>query len=133
MKEKLEEEILQTITVEENAVKWLDEGKEISVNGRMFDIRSMYRHDHHVTFTGLFDDEETSLLKNIQHQEQKEKSQGTKLLAKLFQLSSTLTTAVHEEIVCPVVTTGRYNNFIPSLNSVYSKVITPPPQTGLFI
>jgi hypothetical protein len=62
MKEKLELNKLQTISVPANEVVWMDE-HEIFINDYMFDIVSSTLKDGVYTFTGLYDEEETKLLK----------------------------------------------------------------------
>jgi hypothetical protein len=42
MQERLETNHLRTITVPENDIHWIKDGKEIWVNGRMFDIKSSH-------------------------------------------------------------------------------------------
>lgn len=63
MKEKLGHAQLQTIELHESDVHWYEEGREILVNGKLFDVLSQQKvaGTHNVRFFGLFDEAETEL------------------------------------------------------------------------
>ena len=61
MKEKLEQEALQTFTVLEKNVTWIEKGKELIVDGRLFDVKSLKTKGEYVEVTGLFDEMESAL------------------------------------------------------------------------
>jgi len=70
MKEKLERQAVQTIVVPVNELRWYDEGREIVVDGMMFDVKSIAQENGNYIITGLFDEDETQLhtaLKKLQH------------------------------------------------------------------
>ena len=84
MKEKLETSLLQTITINEKDVVWMDD-HEIWVNEHMFDIHTKKLENGIYTFTGLYDEEETNLVKK--HKDTTEKNnEENQLLSSLFQL-----------------------------------------------
>ena len=58
MEEKLENEQLQTVAIPISDVKWFKENKEIIVDGKLFDIKSVVFQDGIASFTGLYDDQE---------------------------------------------------------------------------
>lgn len=62
MEAALEKESLVTITVPAAGVVWYEEGREIKVNGRMFDIESYTVKDGLFTALGIYDDEETRVV-----------------------------------------------------------------------
>lgn len=128
MKESLEKEMLQTITLHEDEVTWTHDEKEIWVNGRMFDIKSSFYHDHQYTFTGLFDEQETGLLKQIHQQQQKENAEGLGSFVKLFQLLAINHDQQFVHGTGYSLQSRNYINYTPSLNSIYSRVSTPPPR-----
>lgn len=61
MQERLESERLQTIIIPAKNFRWYEQGREIIVNGAMFDVRSVTKQDGNYLVTGLFDEEETEL------------------------------------------------------------------------
>jgi hypothetical protein len=58
--ERLERESLQTVSVNIKEVTWKSK-KEVSINGRMFDIKSFKIHQGRYMLTGLYDDKETAI------------------------------------------------------------------------
>ena len=61
MREKLQRENLQTITIQVNEFRWYEENREIVVDGTMFDVKSIVRRGNSYIITGLFDEAETEL------------------------------------------------------------------------
>ena len=61
MEERLERDQLITIEVPTGSVYWYKPGKEIIVDGRMFDVKSWKAKGDSILFTGLFDDEELAI------------------------------------------------------------------------
>jgi hypothetical protein len=127
MKEKLETSLLQTITINEKDVVWMD-GHEIWVNEHMFDIHAKKLENGIYTFTGLYDEEETNLVKK--HKDTTEKNnEENRLLSSLFQLlqssfidneSSLLTTDLPVTEYCPLI--------LQHMSSPIMNILTPPPQ-----
>lgn len=58
---RLETEMLQTITLPLHQVRWEKAGKEISVEGRLFDLKAYHTRAGWLIATGVYDDEETRL------------------------------------------------------------------------
>ena len=67
MLEKLEIENLHHITVNLKNLHWEEEGKELMIGGRMFDVNSMTIIGDKAILKGLFDDEETRLFNQIEY------------------------------------------------------------------
>lgn len=61
MEKKLEQATLTTLSVPVTAIEWVVPGKEIIVNGRLFDIKSQHTENGRMVVTGLYDDEEKAL------------------------------------------------------------------------
>jgi len=69
MEEKLENEQLQTIVIPVSDVKWYKENKEIIVEGKLFDVKSVAYHDEMASFTGLYDHQETNIKAQLENLE----------------------------------------------------------------
>jgi hypothetical protein len=70
---RLETEVLQTLSVPEHKVQWVEEGREFMVDGRMFDLKSYSVKNGILTAWGVFDEEETkamALLNNFNEKQQ---------------------------------------------------------------
>jgi hypothetical protein len=126
MRGKLKNQLLQTITLPENAVVWMDK-HEIWVNNTMFDIHSKKLENGIYTFTGLYDDDETELVMHQQGTTEKDKQQN-KLLAQFFKslpvfwIQYDLTFNPSLKSYCYMVL-GSQNIVEP-----FQKIPTPPPQ-----
>ena len=126
MKEKFESHQLQTVTIPENEVTWMDK-HEIWVNNSMFDIVTKKLENGVYTFTGLYDDDETELVELERNAAGKNNEQN-KLLAQLFKC---LPHFFNEstEILHPLHQHDCYNSQVsPIPVSQFREILTPPPQ-----
>ncbi|MEO6539661.1 MAG: hypothetical protein ABIN74_01675 [Ferruginibacter sp.] len=64
-RERFETELVQTITLSAEKIYWVKHGKEILVNGKLFDVNSFKTNGNQVTCTGFYDHEEDKLVKHI--------------------------------------------------------------------
>ena len=72
MEVKLETENLVTIRVKSNSVLWLVKGKEANIDQQLFDVRHSQADGDFIELTGLFDEEESKLLKEISKKSSRE-------------------------------------------------------------
>lgn len=63
--EKFSKEILQTITVSPADIYWVKPGKEILIDGKLFDVKSFETKGSSISLTGFFDHKEDKLVKQI--------------------------------------------------------------------
>lgn len=126
MKEKIEQQSLQTVIVHENDVVWMDK-HEIWVNDKMFDISSRTLQNGYYTFTGLYDDEET-LLVNHERKAAGENNEQNKLLAQLFKYLPVFCSQA--EVTHDPVFHSALNYSFTTQNPVeqYREILTPPPN-----
>ena len=127
MIEKLETSLLQTITINENDVVWMDD-HEIWVNEYMFDIHTKKLENGIYTFTGLYDEQETDLVKK--HKDTTEKNhEENQLLSSLVQL---LQSVFIEDETNSLITDLKRIKYRPlilqNIPSPFISIITPPPQ-----
>lgn len=62
---RFEKEHIQSITLSAENVYWVKPGKEISVNGKLFDVKSYERLGNKIRFTGFYDRKEDKLVKHF--------------------------------------------------------------------
>lgn len=127
MKGRLVTEQLQTIILPEQKVKWMDK-HEIWVNDHMFDIHSK-RLEHGVyTFTGLYDKEETMMVKK-QHQTSEKDLLQNKLLTQLFKcVQGFYSTPVQEAGLLISIQDHLLLRSFPGAVEQFKEILTPPPQ-----
>jgi len=65
MLERLEQESLHSITLSAADLHWVIPGKEIRIEGRMFDVKNIFQKGDAITVTGIFDEEEDELERMI--------------------------------------------------------------------
>ena len=127
MKEKLETSLLQTITISEKDVVWMDD-HEIWVNEHMFDIHTKKLENGIYMFTGLYDEEETNLVKN--HKDTTEKNnEENQLLSSLFQLlQSAFIEDEANSLITDLIITEYRPLILQHISSPFINILTPPPQ-----
>jgi hypothetical protein len=120
---------LHTITLDKKEVLWIKEGKEIMVNGKMFDVKSFSIHENTITFSGLYDEDETELMARFKKDYQNNLP-GTTQLTSLFQLLQTLySNSSMVEMFLPVLLNKKFAGSITaSPIAPFISIITPPPQ-----
>ena len=128
MEEKLEKEHIQIVHIPVNEIQWHKKDKEIIINGKLFDIKSITLLNGVAECKGLFDEKETSIKEMItQLQRQQEKDNPLNIsTAKFFSL------VFYKEDCLPY--SLPYCPFPPSVyNSrdnyplIYSNLSTPAP------
>ena len=90
MKKQLKQQLLQTVTVAKNNIVWFDDGKEVSINGKMFDVVTAKEKGNSITFTGLYDTDEDKLHNTLNKaMQQKNKQQpANNLLLKMVSIQA---------------------------------------------
>ncbi len=129
MKEKLEQSMLQTVTIHEDDLNWAEQGKEIWIQGRLFDIKSIVRSGNQFICNGLYDYEETALVKIVREKQQQENGTKSNLVSKLFQVFSWLPDLESNLFYFAPVYKSKFSLAAISIISRYNKVATPPPKS----
>lgn len=129
MKERMENQSLHSITMANNEIHWAKKGKEILVNGKMFDVKSITCKNGLTTFYGLYDEEET-LLKTVFEKGCKKKMADENML--LGQLFHCLQGIYFIPINHNPLLSGKqiYEGSLNSakIQSWFNPILTPPPQ-----
>jgi hypothetical protein len=129
MKERLEQEMLHTIVIAENEFHWTEEGKEIFVHGRMFDVKSIEHFNGRVIVRGLYDDEETALNKSFNESWKKKSSHQRQLLAQLFQSLRGFYCDAMPDFLAQAYPLKELNDTSsPKLITQFKLILTPPPR-----
>lgn len=63
--EALEQKESITITIPLHELRWIEKGKELMVGGEMFDVRKYKIYGDTVMLTGLYDKDETLIIKKL--------------------------------------------------------------------
>jgi hypothetical protein len=131
MEERLESDGLQTIIIPVKDFRWYEEGREIVVNGTMFDVRSIEQNNDKYIVTGLFDEEETELhiaMGRLQ-EEQGTAAPDASLIPQM--LSQTLIQTGTEIVVQFFQPASVESRMICTDETLYNTILsiqTPPPR-----
>ncbi|MBP6214847.1 MAG: hypothetical protein KA399_01495 [Chitinophagaceae bacterium] len=123
---------LHTIMIPETDVVWMDK-HEIFINDQMFDISNMKLDNGVYTFTGLYDKEETELVKQQQNTSSKN-NKDTMMLIKLFKCLYNLYYSPNIQAEYFTLKKESVSHFlIYGIASCYKEIPTPPPQCSMYI
>ena len=127
----LQQRELQTLQIAEKDVVWMDK-HEIWVNEQMFDVATSALRDGMYTFTGLYDEEETKLVK-MEMEAGDEESNDQRRSRQLVDLLHIPFLVDEAEPAYP--RSGSSINY-PQLSfkiiTVVKRVIAPPPKAGSY-
>jgi hypothetical protein len=130
MRKELRKGNLITVVATQDEFYWLEQGKELMLNGRAFDVSS-YRYEKGVyVFTGLYDDVETELMCRKQKKQEQENTDGNKILVFLFELFQAYQETFEEATCTMVLPTGKFRLYSSALSSAFYDITIPPPKPG---
>lgn len=128
MEERLELEQLETIRIPVNQIRWYEEGKELIIDGEMFDVKKLKIHLDTAIITGLFDAKEKEInaqLQGVIDGETNRNSSGDFLTCFNFSFNAhslNYSISSNSYILKPV---ARRTDI--SLYDIFLPVATPPP------
>jgi hypothetical protein len=129
MKERMEMQLVQTIKVPSGEFQWIKPGKEIRTGGRLFDVKSFTEERDQYLFTGLFDEEETSLLRKLDGLCKNKDAPGQKLLWSIFQLLQSVYPGGPGTICLDTLFQKiKIHTHLAALPTCFKQILTPPPQ-----
>ncbi len=71
--QKFNKEVLQTVVVSADAIYWVKTGKEILLDGKLFDVKSFTTTGKKISLLGFFDHKEDTLVQEIVKREKQKK------------------------------------------------------------
>ena len=125
----LEQTQLQQITLKESDLIWEELGRELWVNGKLFDVKlKLTSNNGYVSFKGLFDEKETEL--NQQVDAMLNSKQSTLLLlAKIISLQSpSIIQTLAISFQLDELANTSFLNFKQAIHTRSIKKYIPPPK-----
>jgi hypothetical protein len=125
-KEKLEKGMLQTLVLNKNEFNWFKINKEISIDGKLFDVKSFSEKNGWYVFKGIYDHDETALNKNINNSINEKANQ---FLTGLFQMLFSAHSSNFPELP-PIgkMVVSSFPLIVQDISSPVKDILTPPPQ-----
>lgn len=77
--QRFKTELLEILTIKAEKVDWVKAGKEIQIDGKLFDVESFKKAGNNIVFTGFYDYKEEKLVKHIKEIEQQKNKSGSPL------------------------------------------------------
>jgi len=131
---QMEVAVLRKIVLPKKDINWVEEGRELAINGEMFDVQEMNDLPNDmVELTGIFDERETQLNKEME-MHHKMKGVHKALLSTIASIQAVVADPVQPEepVLADIITCFSTADHF-SLCPFKGEVITPPPQLlGIF-
>lgn len=77
--ERFKTELLEVVAVKVENVNWIKLGKEVLVDGKLFDVKSFKIKGSNIFFTGFFDSKEEKLVTHIREMQRQKTESGNPL------------------------------------------------------
>jgi hypothetical protein len=120
MKEKLEAQYLQIITLSKTEVHWVKKNKEIKIGDHLFDVKEWRTEGNYIVLKGLYDKEEDALHAKLNSlQKNNNDNESTAALAQLLLIPLFFEARASATIFSATITTKAnsfYFSLIPELN-----------------
>jgi hypothetical protein len=128
---RFEKESLEVIVLPSENIHWVKKGKEILVDGKLFDVKSFTSNNGKIAFTGFFDDEEEELIdrmNEISENREKNNSSASRLFTKFF-FSPVYSESAPVSFLNPwhIIRKGFYP-YTEVISSGYHPLDIPPPR-----
>ena len=128
--ERLEKQHLQTVFIAKEEVNWTKSGKELLIGNRLYDVKEYHFIPNGMIVTGIFDDEETAVQKQVEDIWRKQKNKQGIFLIKVFQVLANNYFQQHIDhikVPSPVNTEYNYDFFYAETNIIIN-IPYPPPR-----
>lgn len=130
MKHRLEEKMLHSFTLHKKNIRWGRSEKELIIDGRYFDVKTMSKTSNGtVVVTGLYDEEETALNDQMTNTTKQNSQFGNRLIVQFFQLlyaSSGSSLNDFTPLSSGSLHFPLFDEQVPA--SAFTGCLTPPPR-----
>lgn len=128
--EKIEKQACKKYKVSCRQVKWIKKGKELTIDGKLFDVKEYAQRNDSLELTGLFDKEEDALFEQykdlVNHKKENKPLQVSVL--KIFFSPAVLDKPVLARASLQLINKPAYCCFDENAVHMYVLLITPPPR-----
>ena len=123
--ERLEEQLLKTISISKDQFRWEKKGKEISIDGRMFDVKSFVLKEDEIIVSGIYDDQETAI-----HSMLAQQFGENHLLIRLLALTQFFffVTTVFLHCIFLIPPAPHFYFYANRYKNICRAIFTPPPR-----
>ena len=134
IKESMEHSRLEKKLLSRNQIHWVKEGRELIIDGKMFDVHSIKQLPGGTyEIYGLSDEKENQLNKEVERLLHKNKGLQSVLVKILSLHVATISIDTYTAISIPVPAPDFITGYCSKLWSMAGDVITPPPRAGALV
>ena len=129
--DRLENELLKTISISAEKLCWIKLGKEVLVDGKLFDVKSFKTSGTNILLTCFFDEKEDNLVKQINNLigQKKESSSPFSQLAVKFLFAPVYNEPGSFSIQNPWhIIARQFSTYTEVVSTGYHPAFTPPPE-----
>ncbi len=120
--------MLQIITLPADHLVWEEKGEEAIVQGKLFDVKEWHTTGRNVILTGLFDEQETGIVKMLQKETDHSKSNSSVIrILLLLQCFIAIAAGSLSPIVLSI-TLSVFPSFYIRYSNPFFIVLSPPPR-----
>lgn len=128
MKEKLEKDDLQWVTVASNEVKWYITGKECIIAGKMFDVKQVREQEGKLLLLGIFDEKETEIEKKLSSTELPNDHERSMLIFHMVHLALENTDSKNRLQQPDIAKAPMLSIYKAYSGQSHRHITTPPPE-----
>ena len=130
--ERFDTELLQTITVSPEEFHWVKQGKEIMIDGKLFDVESYKTECDKVLLTGFFDNKEDKLVSHMTELAQQKDESNSPFSQQILKFLFSPACTNHLKITYGgnwKFISQQYYPFDEMIPDASSHSISPPPRS----
>ena len=131
MWERMEGDVSTELVIHSSKLSWVEKGREIRLNGVMFDVKSVEKIGDSLKITGEFDHKESSLLREMEmiEETQEEEDQQSNSIQVLIQvMDDSMPRYFAALIPCNLSVSKRFYTE-STLPTVFLNTSSPPPKS----
>ena len=130
---RFETEMIQTISVSHDSLRWIKKGKEALINGRLFDVESFTVSGTSISLTGFYDHQEEKLeaqLSELAEQGNDPAGPSRSLSLIKFIFAPAYSVPVSLLVQCPwhLIYQGPAMGYIEAIQNQVRPADIPPPK-----
>jgi hypothetical protein len=124
-------EQIQTVVITAEKFAWVENEKDVLINGRLFDVKSIKKAGQNIELTGFFDHKEDRIVKHLQNNEQQKNNSSSLLNQFVFNFiflpnykeTTTLSIQNNWQFIA-----SQFRVYTESLSCMAYPAIAPPPK-----
>lgn len=128
--ERFETEAIQRISVSPEKLLWVKDGKEVIIEGELFDVESYEQQGNKILLTGFYDNKEEKLVKDIKdiYQNNKAESPFNRAVTKFLLVPFYLEPGSSSLLNSWQTITRRFSNYTEPISTGCHAAVSPPPR-----